>query len=88
MATEIGTEDAGVATSLLAKELAEDGHSFGFFQAVTLRDRHVLWIGGQEVVVPPGATADIDLLPKRPGRFELSCADHDWAGMTGEIVVQ
>jgi uncharacterized cupredoxin-like copper-binding protein len=59
-----------------------------FFQAVTLRDRHVLWTGGQEVVVQPGASADIDLLPRRPGRFELRCADHDWAGMTGEIIVQ
>jgi type VI secretion system protein ImpH len=39
MATEIGTEDAGVVTSLLAKEMTEDGHSFGFFQAVTLLQR-------------------------------------------------
>jgi uncharacterized cupredoxin-like copper-binding protein len=59
-----------------------------FFQAVTLRDRRVLWIGGQEVVVQPGASADIDLLPRRPGHFELRCADHDWAGMTGEIIVR
>jgi uncharacterized cupredoxin-like copper-binding protein len=59
-----------------------------FFRAVTLRDRHLLWIGGQEVVVQPGASADVDLLPRRPGRFDLKCADHDWAGMTGEIIVQ
>ncbi|MGA3005781.1 MAG: cupredoxin domain-containing protein [Acetobacteraceae bacterium] len=59
-----------------------------FFRAVTLRDRHVLWTGGQEVVVQPGASADIDLIPRRRGRFDLSCADHDWAGMTGEITIQ
>jgi len=33
-------------------------------------------------------TADIDFIPRRPGRFELRCADHDWAGMMGEIIVQ
>jgi uncharacterized cupredoxin-like copper-binding protein len=59
-----------------------------FFRAVTLRDRHVLWTDGQEVVVQPGASADVDFIARRPGRFDLRCADHDWAGMTGEIIVQ
>jgi len=81
----------GIPYRLHLENRGKELHEFTaptFFQAVTLRDRHVLWIGGQEVVVQPGASADIDLIPRHPGRFELSCADHDWAGMTGEIIVQ
>ena len=81
----------GIPYRLHLENRGKELHEFtapAFFQGVTLRDRHVLWIGGQQVVVQPGASADIDLIPRRPGRFELTCADHDWAGMTGEIIVQ
>jgi plastocyanin len=29
----------------------------------------------------------VDLMPVRPGTFKLICANHDWDGMVGEIVV-
>jgi uncharacterized cupredoxin-like copper-binding protein len=38
--------------------------------------------------VQPGASADIDLEPVKAGTYKLICADHDWDGMTGEIVVE
>jgi len=59
-----------------------------FFAASLLRDPTRLANGGEEVVLQPGATADIALIPQRAGQFDLRCADHDWAGMTGEIVVR
>jgi uncharacterized cupredoxin-like copper-binding protein len=59
-----------------------------FFAAATVRDPRMLWTGGHEVVVQPGASADVYLVPQRSGHYDLTCADHDWAGMTGEIIVQ
>jgi plastocyanin len=59
-----------------------------FFAATTMRDRRMLTNDGTEVVVPAGGSIDIDLIPERIGRYELICADHDWAGMVGEISVR
>ncbi len=59
-----------------------------FFAAAIVRDPGKLANGGVEVVVQPGETADIDLVPQRPGHYDLSCADHDWDGMVGSIEVQ
>jgi uncharacterized cupredoxin-like copper-binding protein len=59
-----------------------------FFTQATVRDPHVLANGGQDVVVQPGGAADVFLVPRKPGRYRLICADHDWAGMIGEITVQ
>ena len=33
-------------------------------------------------------TIDVYLMPMKPGTFRLICADHDWDGMVGEIVVE
>jgi plastocyanin len=38
--------------------------------------------------VAPGGSADIDFVPNKIGSFDLTCADHDWAGMFGKIVVK
>jgi len=58
-----------------------------FFRAATLRDKRVLGNGGAEVVVQSGKSADIFLMPGKPGHYPLSCADHDWDGMIGGITV-
>jgi uncharacterized cupredoxin-like copper-binding protein len=81
----------GLPYRLHLENRGKELHEFtapAFFATVTLRDPHVLWTGGQEIVVQPGASADVDLIPRRSGHYDLICADHDWAGMTGEIVVQ
>jgi plastocyanin len=81
----------GIAYRLRLENQGKELHEFTapeFFAAITLRDPKVLWTGGQEVVVDPGATVDVDLVPLRPGHYDLRCEDHDWAGMTGEIDVQ
>lgn len=67
-----------------------DVHEFTapeFFAASLLRDAHLL-DGGRQVTVQPGATADIALMPLRAGHYDLTCADHDWDGMVGEIDVK
>ncbi len=59
-----------------------------FFAASTMRYAGQLTNGGLDIVVQPGATADVDLEPLKPGTYKLICADHDWDGMTGEITVE
>jgi plastocyanin len=59
-----------------------------FFQSVVLRNPDALSAGGREIVTQPQQQKDVFLLPRRAGRFELSCADHDWEGMVGEIIVE
>jgi len=41
-----------------------------------------------EIVVQPGQQKDLLLMPKKPGKYRLTCPDHDWAGMTGDITVE
>lgn len=80
----------GIPYRLHLNNRGQELHEFTapeFFQTVTLRNSRVLWTGGEEVVVQPGASVDVDLVPRQSGRFDLRCADHDWAGMTGEIIV-
>jgi uncharacterized cupredoxin-like copper-binding protein len=81
----------GVAYRLHLENHGKDMHEFTapqFFAEAIVRNPRKLANGGQEVVVQPGETADIDLVPKRPGKYELRCADHDWDGMVGGIEVQ
>jgi uncharacterized cupredoxin-like copper-binding protein len=41
-----------------------------------------------ELVVQPGERKELYFIPTKAGRYPLTCADHDWAGMTGDIVVE
>jgi uncharacterized cupredoxin-like copper-binding protein len=59
-----------------------------FLAAATVRDPGALANGGKDIVVQPRATTDIYLEPRQAGTYPLACADHDWDGMVGEIVVK
>jgi uncharacterized cupredoxin-like copper-binding protein len=59
-----------------------------FFAAAVVRDPGKLANEGKEVVVQPGASADVYLEPLKAGSYHLTCADHDWDGMVGEIAVK
>jgi uncharacterized cupredoxin-like copper-binding protein len=81
----------GVTYRLHLENHGTDMHEFtapAFFAEAIVRDPSKLANGGQEVVVQPGETADIDLMPQRVGKYDLRCADHDWDGMVGSIEVQ
>ena len=80
----------GTPYRLLLQNAGKDLHEFTapeFFADAVLRDPGVLAQGGKEVVVQSGADAVVYLMPINPGTFELICADHDWDGMVGKIVV-
>jgi uncharacterized cupredoxin-like copper-binding protein len=59
-----------------------------FFRTVELRNPEALNQERTELVLQPGEQKDIYFVPKRPGRYDMRCADHDWAGMTGDIIVK
>lgn len=81
----------GVAYQLHLENHGKELHEFtaaDFFAASVVRDPTMLANGGQDVVVQPGTTANLYLMPLKPGNFRLICADHDWDGMVGEITVE
>ena len=59
-----------------------------FFKAVAVGNPDVLVLEGREVVLHPGERKDVFLVPQRAGHYSLRCADHDWAGMTGDITIE
>jgi uncharacterized cupredoxin-like copper-binding protein len=82
--------EAGKPYELRLENHGKDLHEFTapeFFRATTVRDKRVLANGGIEVVVQPGKSARIFLLPRVKGEYKLTCADHDWDGMIGSITV-
>ena len=59
-----------------------------FFKAVQLRNPEVLNQDHTELVLQPGDKKDLYFVALRPGHYDMHCADHDWAGMTGDITVE
>src|SRR5712691_6843660 len=59
-----------------------------FLQTVEVENPDVLNADRTELVVHPGEQKELFFVPMRAGRYPFICAAHDWAGMTGEIVVE
>jgi plastocyanin len=83
--------ERGAAYRIRLENRGAELHEFtapDFLAAVELRDPSVLAAGRNEIIVTPRSDKVIDLVARRPGRYQLSCADHDWAGMVGTIVIE
>jgi uncharacterized cupredoxin-like copper-binding protein len=81
---------AGRAYELRLENHGKDMHEFtapAFLKAATVRDKRLLASGGTDIVVQPGQSIGIFLIAPARGHYELTCADHDWDGMVGEITV-
>ena len=81
----------GVAYRLHIENRGRELHEFtapAFFKSVEARSTAVLNAGKTEIEIPPGTAKDFYFVPLRAGHFGLRCADHDWAGMVGEITVR
>jgi len=59
-----------------------------FFGSADIDNPDVLNQTRTEILMQPGDRKDVFLTPRRPGTYDLRCADHDWAGMVGSITVQ
>lgn len=81
----------GTAYRLHLDNRGRELHEFtaaAFFKAVQLGNPEILARQGQEVVLQAGEQKDVYFIPLRAGRYPLTCADHDWEGMIGDIIVQ
>src|SRR5579859_1749821 len=82
------------AGALYRLRLENDGkemHEFTapeFFKSVELKNPQVLEQGLPEILLQPGDRKDLYFIAHAPGRYRLTCADHDWDGMIGEIAVE
>jgi uncharacterized cupredoxin-like copper-binding protein len=75
---------------LLLENRGKELHEFTapqFLASIALETPEVLAPGGKEVVVHPGERKELRFTAHHAGRYPMSCADHDWAGMVGEIIV-
>ena len=59
-----------------------------FLKAVVVRNPEILEEAKNEVLLQPGGQKDLYFFAPRAGKFELTCADHDWDGMTGSITIE
>lgn len=82
---------AGRAYALTLVNRGTDMHEFtapAFLKSATVRDPRLLSNGGTDIVVQPGKSVRVLLIPRKKGTFDLTCADHDWDGMVGGITVK
>jgi uncharacterized cupredoxin-like copper-binding protein len=82
---------AKVPYRLHLENRGRDFHEFtapAFFKAVELKDPDALNAERTQVPLQPGEQRDVYLVPREAGTYVLTCADHDWAGMSGQIVVE
>lgn len=85
------TFEHGMPYRLHLDNRGKDLHEFTapeFLAAALVRDPGQLANQGKEVVVQPGEATDVYLVPLRAGTYHLTCADHDWDGMVGDITVK
>ncbi|HEY4173192.1 MAG TPA: cupredoxin domain-containing protein [Rhodopila sp.] len=81
---------AGKTYDLLLENHGKELHEFtapAFLKAATIKDKHLLANGGTDIVVQAGKSVHILLVAPAKGPYDLTCADHDWDGMIGSIVV-
>jgi len=84
------TFQRGVLYRLRLVNQGKEIHEFtapDFIAAIDLKNPSALGPYTNQFAVDPGKTKDVFFIPLKPGRYNLVCADHDWAGMTGEIVI-
>jgi uncharacterized cupredoxin-like copper-binding protein len=84
------TFHAGIAYRLHIDNQGKETHEFTapeFFNAIDLRDAKALNADHTEIVVQPGRHKDLYFVAKTPGAFKLTCSDHDWEGMVGDITI-
>lgn len=81
----------GTAYRLHLRNDGSELHEFTapeFLKAIEIGNPEALGGYGKEVVLQPHEEKDLYFVARQPGHYKLICADHDWAGMTGEIVIE
>ena len=82
---------SGVPYRLRLENRGKETHEFTapeFIKSIEIGNPGVLEQAGSEVLVRPAAQKELQFIARKPGRYPLICADHDWDGMVGEITVE
>ena len=82
---------SGVPYRLHLENRGSEIHDFSapeFFKTIELKNPEVLGPYVTRIAVRPHEAKDMYFIATRPGSYELTCADHDWAGMTARITVE
>jgi len=85
------TFKAGTLYRLRLENDGKEMHEFTapeFFKSIDVKNPEVLEQGLPEILLHPGDRKDLYFIARQPGRYPLTCADHDWDGMVGEIGVE
>jgi uncharacterized cupredoxin-like copper-binding protein len=85
------TLQVGVPYRLHLENRGHELHEFtapAFLQRVALGNPEVLNADHTEMFIQPGEQKDLYLVPQQTGQYAFTCADHDWAGMMGEVRVE
>jgi len=59
-----------------------------FFASAEIENPDALNSYRTDIVLQPSETKDLYFTARRPGSYDLRCADHDWDGMLGGITVE
>ena len=81
----------GIPYRLRLENRGKETHEFTapeFIKTIEIGNPGVLEQAGNEVLVRPAAQKELHFIARKPGRYPLICADHDWDGMVGEITVE
>ena len=81
----------GLAYRLHIENHGKELHEFtapDFFKSIELGDPAALNPDRSEILIPAGEAKDLTFVALQAGHYRLICADHDWAGLTGEITVE
>lgn len=82
---------AGQLYDLRLQNVGKETHELTaplFYAAAKIETPAVLSNENKEILVQPGETKDLIFRAPGPGTYDMRCADHDWAGMVGKIVVE
>lgn len=85
------TFQRGVRYQLHLENKGKETHEFTaptFFATAAIENPDILDNRRSELTLEPGESRDLFLTPRKRGKFDLRCADHDWNGMVGGITVK
>lgn len=81
----------GVPYHLHLENNGADVHDFTapeFFKTVTIKNPEALEQGQHEVFLQPKERKDLYFVARTPGHYSLTCTNHDWDNMVGDITVE
>jgi uncharacterized cupredoxin-like copper-binding protein len=82
----------GTAYRLHLDNAGTDVHEFTapeFLKAIAIRNPDVLErTRMDEILLQPKEQKDLYFVARNPGRYRLTCANHDWDNMVGEITIE